>query len=308
MLFNTFWDLIAEVRKYPKKRLCVAAAADDTVLRAVKDAVATGIVDAILVGDMERIWNISVKISLDLRNIMVINESSPTKAANEAVRLVAEGGADILMKGMVNSSDFLRAVIQSGNGLVAGGILSHLAIFEVPGLNRLIFVTDGGLNIAPGLDQKVGITLNAIRFLQNVGIDQPRVAVLSTEQIRGGRLSSAEDAVKIKALAAEGKMEGALVEGPMDISTAVDYGEALRQGVDSPVAGKADLFIVPNIEVGNVFGKSILHLAGGKMAGLVLGAAKPVILTSRGDTPFSKLSSLAVACYFMMKITLGNRK
>lgn len=301
MLFNTFWDLIAEVKKYPKTKLCVAAAADENVLLAVKDALGTGIVDPFLVGDMERIWNISVKISLDLRGIKIINESNPLEASRQAVRLVGGGGADVLMKGMINSSDFLRAVIQPENGLATGKILSHLAIFEVPGLNRFLFKTDGGLNIAPDLDQKIKIKANAVDFLRAIGINRPRVAVLSTDPAGGERLPSAADAGKIKALAGSGGLQEAIVEGPIDMGIAVDYGEAVRQGLNGPVAGKADLFVVPNIEVGNAFGKAVIYFAGGKMAGLVLGAARPVILTSRGDSPFSKLSSISFACYYMMK-------
>ncbi|MFZ5633774.1 MAG: phosphate acyltransferase [Bacillota bacterium] len=297
-MFSTYRELIAEVKRLPRMRLCVAAATDEMVLLAVKNAVSEGIVDPILVGDVERIWKIALKISFYPRGIKVINESNPIEAARLAVRLVSSGEADVLMKGMINSSDFLRAVLQPEWELVTGSILSHLAIYEVPGFNRLIYMTDGGLNISPDLEQKQKLTANAVAFLRTIGIKQPRVAVLSTELMGGGRLHSAAEAEKLKAMAMEGKLGEAVVDGPMDLGTAVNYGEAEMQGLDSPVAGKADLLVVPNIESGNVLGKAIIHFAGGKMAGLVIGASKPIVLTSRAETPFGKLTSIAFACYY----------
>ncbi|MFZ5651512.1 MAG: phosphate acyltransferase [Bacillota bacterium] len=300
-MFTTFRDLIAEVRKYPKMRLCVAAAADEMVLLAVKDAINAGFVDPILVGDMERIWRISLKISFYPRGVRIINESNPVVAARTAVGLMGSGEADVLMKGMVNSSDFLRAVLHSGHGLASGSILSHLGIFEVPGYNRLIYMTDGGLNISPDLDQKKKIIANAVSFLRAIGIEKPRVAVISAESMDSGRMQSAVDAGILKSVAAEGLFGECHVEGPIDLGAALDIGEAESREVESPVAGKADLIVVPGIEVGNLMGKTIIHFGGGKMSGLVIGASKPIVLTSRAETPFGKLSSIAFACYYNIK-------
>lgn len=304
-MFTTFRDLIAEVRKYPKMRLCVAAAADEMVLLAVKDAINAGFVEPILVGDMERIWRISLKISFYPRGVKIINESNPVEAARTAVGLVGSGEADVLMKGMVNSSDFLRAVLQSHHGLVKGNILSHLGIFEIPGFNRLIYMTDGGLNISPELDQKKKIVASAVDFLRTIGIDQPRVAVITGESIRGGKMQSAVDAGILKDLASEGFFGRCHLEGPVDLGPALDIEEAEAQGMESPVAGKTDLLVVPSIEVGNIMGKTIIHFAGGKMSGLVIGASRPIVLTSRAETPFGKLSSVAFACYYNIKKSEG---
>ncbi|MFZ5647439.1 MAG: phosphate acyltransferase [Bacillota bacterium] len=293
------------MRKYPKMRLCVAAAADEMVLLAVKDAINAGFVEPILVGDMERIWRISLKISFYPRGVKIINESNPVEASRTAVSLVGSGEADVLMKGMVNSSDFLRAVLQYDHGIVSGNILSHLGIFEVPGFNRLIYMTDGGLNISPDLEQKKMIIANAVDFLSAIGIERPRVAVISAESMGNGKMQSALDAGMLKDLASEGFFGDCHVEGPIDLGTALDFGEAEAQGVDSPVAGKADLIVVPSIEVGNLMGKTIIHFAGGKMSGLVIGASKPIVLTSRAETPFGKLSSVAFACYYNIKKNKG---
>lgn len=301
MAFSTFRELISEVKRLPRMRLCVAAATDEMVLQAVKNAVSEGFVDPILVGDVERIWKICLKISFSPGGVKMINESNPIEAARLAVQLVNSGGADVLMKGMINSSDFLRAVLRPEYSLATGSVLSHLAIYEIPGFTRLIYMTDGGLNISPGPDQKKRITANAVDFLKAIGISRPKVAVLSPELMVDGSLPAASDAEKIKAMAAEGQIEGADIDGPMDLGAAINYEEAELHGAGSPVAGRADLLVVPNIESGNVLGKTITHFAGGKMAGLVVGASRPIVLTSRAETPFGKLSSIAFACYYSIK-------
>jgi len=300
-MFNTFREVIAEVKRHPRMKLCVAAAADEMVLQAVKDAVNAGFIDPILVGSEEKIWKLSLKVSLDMKGVEIINEANPVEAARRAAQITGSGGADVLMKGMVNSSDFLRAVLKPDQGLTTGRALSHLGIFEIPGFNRLIFMTDGGLIISPDLEQKKQIILNALDFLQVIGLDTPRVAVLSAESMSGGTIQSAEDAKKIRQLALEGYFGKSVVEGPVPLGPAIDIEEALLQGMDSPDAGKADLLVVPGIEVGNVMGKTIIHFAGGRMAGLVIGAAKPMVLTSRAETPFGKLSSIAFACYYSIR-------
>ncbi|MHB8916777.1 MAG: phosphate acyltransferase [Desulfocucumaceae bacterium] len=300
-MFRTFRDVITEVKKHPRLRLCVAAAADDKVLQAVKNAVDESIVEAILVGDVERIWRLCLKIGFYPRGVKVINESSPADAARLAVSLVGSGKADILMKGIINSSDFLRAVLWPESGLVTGNILSHLAVYEVPGFDRLVYMTDGGLNISPDLEQKIKITLNAVDFLRTIGLDRPRAALLSAELKGGGRLQSAVEAEKLVALAAGGTIEGVDIDGPMALDLAVNSNAAELWAAGSPIAGKADLLVVPSIEAGNVLGKTIIHFAGGVMAGLVLGASRPVVLTSRAETPFGKLSSIALACYYSIK-------
>lgn len=305
-MIDTFRAVISEVKKYPRMRLCVAAAADEMVLQAVKDAVQQGLMDPILVGDVEKIWKICLKIGFSPEGIKIINESNPVEAAHMAARLAGSGEAEVLMKGMVNSSDYLRAILRPEYGLVSKSILSHLAVYEIPGFSRLIYLTDGGLNVSPDLEGKKKIIYNSVDFLSTIGVERPRVALLSAGIKGGGSLQSAGDAGKLKDLADGGMFAGADIYGPMTLDSAVSYADAERQGIDSPVAGRADLLVVANIEAGNVLGKTIIHFAGGKMAGLVLGASRPVVLTSRAETPFGKLSSIAFACYYSIKKAQGH--
>jgi phosphate butyryltransferase len=293
--FENYHQLITAVKQYPKCRMCIAAAAEETVLQAVRDAKKEELVDFVLVGDEERIWRMAMTAGLNLQGIEVINVRDPLEAASVAVRETSAGRADILMKGMVNSSDFLRAVLDPAGGMRTGQILSHLAVYEIPGYYRLIYMTDGGLNVSPDLQQKKGITENAVRFLHRVGLDMPRVAVLTANEKVNPKVQSTVDAHELALMGQRGEIEGAVIDGPMALDVAINSDAAVHKGIESPVAGKADLLVVPNIEAGNLLGKAIIYFASGKMAGLVLGAAKPVILTSRNEPPYGKLASIAMA-------------
>lgn len=296
MSFENFYQVIAAVKELPSCRLCVAAAAEEAVLEAVRDSRKEGLVDFILIGPEERIWRQAMTVSLNLQGIEVIDEPDPIQATHRAVREVAAGRADILMKGMVNSSDFLRAVLNPEGGMRRDRILSHLAIYEVPGYYRLIYMTDGGLNVSPNLEQKKAITLNAVEFLQAVGIDQPKVAFLTANEKVDPKMPSTVDAQALKEMAPQA-FPGAIVDGPTPLDIAVSLEAALHKGIESPIAGKTDLLMVPNIEAGNLLGKAIIYFAGGRMGGLVLGASRPVILTSRNEPPMGKMASIALAAY-----------
>jgi len=262
-----------------KIRLCVAAAAEETVLEAVRDSRKEGLVDFVLVGPEEKIWRMAMTVSLNLQGIEIIDVAEPLEATRRAVKEVSAGRADILMKGMHRDC-----------------ILSHFAIYEVPGYYRLIYMTDGGLNISPSLKQKKAILGNAVVFLHAIGIAEPKVAVLSANEKVDPKMPATVDALALKEMAPLA-FPGAVVDGPTPLDVAVSFEAALHKGIDSPVAGKADLLMVPNIEAGNILGKAIIYFAGGRMAGLVLGAARPVILTSRNEPPMGKMASIALAAY-----------
>lgn len=296
MAFENFYQVITAVKKLPPTRLCVASAAEETVLEAVRDSRREGIVDFILVGHEENIWRQAMTVGLNLQGIEIIDEGDPIEATRRAVREVSSGRADILMKGMVNSADFLRAVLDPAGGMRREGILSHFAIYEIPGYYRLIYMTDGGLNVNPTLDQKKAILTNAIEFFHAIGIAQPKVAVLAANEKVDMRIPATVDAQALKEMAAE-TFTGAVIDGPTPLDVAVNLESALHKGIDSPVAGIADLLMVPNIESGNILGKAIIYFAGGRMAGLVLGATRPVILTSRNEPPMGKIASIALAAY-----------
>lgn len=307
MDFENFRQVFAEVKSYKKSRLCVAAAAEDKVLQAVRDARKEELVDLVLVGCEETIWRLACTVSLNLKGIEIINVKDPREAAHRAVAEVASGRADFLMKGMVNSSDFLKAVLDPGAGLRTAKILSHLAAFEIPGYYRIIYITDGGFIIAPNLQQKKAIIENSVEFLHSIGLTRPRVAVLSANEQVNPKMPVTVDAVQLKIMAEKGDISGAEVDGPMALDVAISREAADHKKITGPVAGRADLLIVPNIEAGNLLGKAILYFAGGKMAGLVLGAAKPVILTSRNETPYGKLASIALAAYSVVRQKAGGQ-
>lgn len=301
MSFESFRQVTAELKRYRKTRLCVAAAADDKVLQAVREARKEDLVDFVLVGPEETVWRMAMTNGLNLKGIDIIDVKDPVEAAARAVGEVARGGADFLMKGMVNSADFLRALLNPEGGLRSGGVLSHIAAFEIPGYYRLIYLTDGGLHINPDVSQKKAIIENAVRFLHSVGLDQPRVAVLSANEKVSSKMPSSVEADQLKQMAARGGITGAVVDGPLALDVAISLEAAEHKHIQSPVAGRADLLVAPNIEAGNLLGKAIMYFAGGKMAGLVLGAAKPVVLTSRNETPYGKLASMALAAYSVVR-------
>lgn len=301
MSFENFHQVITALKELPRRRLCVAAAAEETVLQAVRDCRREDLVDFVLVGPEERIWRMAITVSLNLQGIEIINVADPVESTRRAVREVAAGRADFLMKGMVNSSDFLRAVLDPEGGMRRDRILSHLAVYEVPGYYRLIYMTDGGLNVGPNLEQKKAILQNAVEFLQAVGIAAPKVAVLTANEKVDPKVPSTVDARELKLAAEKGEIPGAVVDGPAPLDIAISLEAALHKGIASPVAGKADLLLVPNIEAGNILGKSMIYFAGAKMAGLVLGASKPVILTSRNEPPVGKMASIALAAYSLAR-------
>lgn len=291
--FGNFTDILAICRKLGKVRISVAVAQDEDVLRAVWAARDAGIADAVLVGDRGRIEAIAAKA--EVGSLDIVHEPDEVAAARRAASLVREGRADALMKGLVNTSDFLRAVLDPDSGLRKGSLLSHLAAFEVPGLSKLMFHTDGGINIAPGLEEKKAILLNALGALARVGIREPKTALLSANEQVNPKMPSTTDARALVEMRARGEIPAGILEGPIALDVAVSRRAAEHKKIRSEISGDADLFLVPNIEAGNLLGKALVYYAKAKMAGLVLGAACPIVLTSRSETAEGKLHSIALA-------------
>lgn len=295
MQFKNFNQVLDVVKSLPKLRVSVANAQDEKVLLALKKAIQEGFVEPVLVGSRSEIERVAWDVAFDLKGIEIW-ESDALGAPEVAVKLVRGDFCQVLMKGLVNSSTFLKAVLNGEWGLRTGKILSHLAIYEVTGYDRLLFLTDGGLNIAPDLEMKKQICQNAIDFAHSLGITLPKVAVLSANEQVSPKMPVTLEAQQITQMAQRGEITGALVDGPLALDIAISKEAAEHKGIKSPVAGQADILLVPNIEAGNLLGKSITYFAGGLMAGVVLGAGAPVVLPSRADTPQGKLLSLALAC------------
>lgn len=293
-MVKNFTDVLNAVKGMPVRKVAVAVAQDDAVLEAVKGAKDQGIADFILVGDQDKIARVAAKNGVALDGLEIIHQPDDRRAAYDAVTLVSGGKADFLMKGLINTADLLRAVLDKEVGLRTGRVLSHAAVLEVPGYERLFIVTDGGMNIAPTLSQKADIIQNSLALARAMGIDVPKVAVLAAVEAVNPDMTATLDAAALAKMADRGQIKGAVVDGPLALDNAVNLEAAKHKGITSPVAGAADILVVPDIEAGNMLGKSLVYFAGGRMAGLVLGAAKPVIVTSRADTYEGKILSIAL--------------
>ena len=295
MRFSGFDSLVDRAKSLGRAKVAVASAADKEVLEAIKLAEEEGLISPVLVGDIEKIKYFAQEIGLELEGSELIHETNPLAAAHRAIDAVIEGQAHFLMKGLINSSDFLRAVLRPERGLRTGRLLSHLAAFQVPGFSRLLFVTDGGMNIAPNLEQKREILQNSLLYLKDIGMDSVNVIVLTANEVVNPKVPSTMDAQALAEMNQAGEFPGAIVEGPMALDGAVSAVALKHKGIASQINGDVDLFLVPTIEVGNVMGKSMVYFAGATMAGIVLGAQVPIVLTSRNDTPRSKFMALTMA-------------
>ncbi|HHU69854.1 MAG TPA: bifunctional enoyl-CoA hydratase/phosphate acetyltransferase [Thermoanaerobacterales bacterium] len=294
-MFRNFDEMLEKAQKLPKSSISVAAADDIDVLKSIKDAAEKGLVDPLLVGNRKKIEELSSQIGLKISKEHIIDISNPIEAAEEAVKLVRNGDADIIMKGMVTSSDFMKAVLSSDYGLRSGKIISHLAAYDIPNFGRVLFLTDGGINIAPDLNQKVEILQNAVDALVNLGFTEPKVAVLSAVEFVNPHMEATIHGAALSKMAERGQIRHAVIDGPFALDNAINLEAAKHKGIYGPVAGNADILLVPNIESGNILGKSIIYFAKGVMAGIVLGAAAPIVLTSRAETAYGKLCSIAMA-------------
>ena len=294
MPVRTFAELLEEAQAKGRKWVAVAAGHQSEVMLASLDAEVAGLAEVILVGDSEKIRQIAIEEEFDISRMEVIHVPEPREAAWQVMKLVSEGKADIAMKGKVETSDFLRAALSKELGLRVGRLFTHVAAFEIPGFDRLIFISDAGVVVAPTLEQKVQIVQNAIDVAHAMGISLPRVAVLAATEVVNPKIPSTLDAANLSKMADRGQIQGGLVDGPLALDNAISPESARIKGIKSEVAGYADILIAPDIEAGNVLAKAITYFAQGKMAGVVVGARCPLILPSRSDTREAKLVSLAL--------------
>lgn len=291
---KTFSDVVARCKALGKTTLSVAVAEDPDVMGAIRSAQEEGIVEAVLVGDERRIRPLAQ--AAGIRDPRIVHEPDEAAAALHAAALVRDGGADALMKGLVNTSDFLRAVLAPESGLRAGSILSHLAAFEIPGQPKLQYHTDGGINIAPALAEKKAILLNALGALARLGLREPKIALLSANEKVNPKMSSTTDAEALVGMRKTGEIPAGILEGPIAFDVAVSRHAAEHKGIESRISGDVDLFLMPNIETGNILGKALVYYGNAKLAGIVLGARCPIVLTSRSESSEGKLHSIALAC------------
>lgn len=294
MVIKDFKDLQARLKNGPKRTVAVAAAADAEILRVIRILREEDLGDAILVGEEETLKQMCADAGI--KDPVIVPAKNDEEAAAIATKLVHDGKADVLMKGLVNSSVFLHAVLDKETGLRSGKLLSHLAAFEIPGQNRLHFHTDGGMCLAPDFEQKEQILENALDALHKIGYDEPKVAILTANERVTPQMPATVDAAKLAEKNRNGEITGCILEGPIAFDVAYSKEAANHKHMESRISGETDLFLVPNIESGNMLGKSLLYGAHAHMAGVILGARNPIVLVSRADDATAKLNSLALAC------------
>lgn len=294
-MINTLDEIVEAVRDRPIKTVAVAVAGHESVLSAVKQAGERGIAEAVLVGDRNEIAEAAEEAGLDLADVSVIDEGNDLAAAATATALVSSGKADILMKGQIHTDDFLRAVLDKERGLRAGHVMSHVFILETTHLGRFTLVTDGAMNIAPDLVQKADIILNAVYLAQLLGVETPKVGVLAATELVNPDMQATVDAAVLSKMSERRQFPSCQVDGPFALDNAVSGLAAEIKRISGPVAGNADILLVPNIEAGNMLAKSFVYLAQGRVAGVLVGASAPVVLTSRADSAEAKLYSIATA-------------
>ncbi len=294
-MIKNFQELINVAKKQTMMKLAVAAAQDEDVLIAVCGAAEMGIVEPILVGEAAKIKEIADKNGLDVSKFQLVESPSLTEAARISVGLVSDGKADFLMKGLIDTSILLKAVLDKEIGLRTDSLLSHVMLYHTPNYHKLLFLTDGGMNIEPSLEEKAMILKNSVKVAKSMGIINVKVACLAAKEKVNFKMKATIEADRLKKMGNDGEFgEGVIVEGPIAFDLAVSKEAAKIKKFDSEVAGDADVILVPTIEVGNGIGKSLAYMANAESAGIIMGAKAPVLLVSRADSHEAKLNSIAL--------------
>ena len=300
---KSFEELISKANQKTLKKVSVSNAQDEPVLQAVKAAKEQNIATAILVGDEAKIREIAASIDMDLTDYEIINEPDTEAAALKAVELVHNGKADILLKGLLETKTFLKSVLNKEVGLRTGKMLSHVCVFEIEGINRLLFFTDVAFNTYPTLADKVNIINNAVEVAHACGIECPKVAPLCAVETVNPKMQPTVDADNLTKMYEGGDFKGCQIYGPLSMDLAIDPEAAVHKGVTNPVAGHADILLFPNIDAGNITYKILVRTAKVKIGNVLVGTSAPVVLTSRSDDFETKLNSIALATVIAGSIT-----
>ncbi|EIT87313.1 phosphate butyryltransferase [Fictibacillus macauensis ZFHKF-1] len=287
--------VVSAISEQAKKIIAVAHAEDEEVILSVKEAYNLGLASFRLYGDEQAIQRLLHKHELQRSHELEVFPTDAAHASLEAVKAVHFGDAHILMKGHVPTATLMKAVLNKEYGLRTGNVLSHVAVFEVPGYDRLLFITDSGMNIAPDVTQKAQIIENAAAVARGMGVPLPKVAVLAAVETLNPAMSATTDASLLTTMNRRGQLQGCIVDGPLALDNAINLHAAKMKHIDGEVAGRADILMVPSIEVGNVLYKSLVYFAHAKNGGMIAGAKAPIVLTSRSDSAQSKLYSIALA-------------
>ena len=299
---KSFDDLVAAARWRGPVPVVVAAAHDPEVLKAVSRAQAEGMVEATLVGDwpaMEayaaQLGSSQPEIAHILSRAEIVHEPDPHGAALKAVSMARAGEAAVVVKGQIKTADLLSVALNRHVGIRGRGLLSHVAIYELPGVDRLIYLSDSGVVVYPDVVQKLAIINNVVAVAHLFGLAEPKVAILAASETVHPHIPASIDALALAKMAEQGWVQGAVVDGPLGLELAISSRAAELAEVESPIAGLADILIVPNVEAGNIVAKGLLYFAHARMAGLVVGARVPILISSRADSADTRYFSLAMA-------------
>ncbi len=291
-----FDALLAKISECSMKKVSVANAQDDAVLEAVRAAKDKNIADAILVGDEDKIKEIAASKNIDVSDFEMVDVKDMIEAARTAVKLVHDGKADMYMKGLIDTKDFLRSVLDKEVGLRTGNPLSHVAVFEVEGYDRLLFLSDVAFIPYPTLEDKVGIIKNTVEVAQACGIACPKVAPVAAVEVVNPKMPVTVEAAELTKMNEEGQIEGCIVDGPLSLDLAIDPEAARHKGATGrKIVGDADVILFPDIHAGNLVYKCLVHTANVKNGCILTGTKAPVILTSRSDEFETKVNSIALA-------------
>lgn len=294
MSFKQLKDLYDLAKLGDRKRIAVVCPYEDDALGALSLAVQQQLVTPVAYGNESLIRRRAQEFQISLDGFEFCDFSDDQAAVDEAVKAVSSGNCQVLMKGMIKTAKLLKSVLNKEWGLRGKGLLSHLGLIQPRNLDRVLAVTDGGMNTYPDLKAKVGIVENAVQCFHKLGVANPLVAVLAAVEVVNPDMQATLDAASLVAMNQRGQLTGCVVDGPLALDNAISLESAKIKGIESPVAGRADILLVPQIEAGNMLAKTEVFIAGGAMAGVVLGAKAPIVMTSRFDSVESKLYSLAL--------------
>lgn len=296
MDLKNFNDLIIKVKDNDNiKKVAVVAAQDEHTLEAVFRARRDHIVKPVLIGDKPKIKDILKSLNVEFDEDEIIHVSSDFEAAEKAVEFINENKADFIMKGKLQTADLLKAVVNKEKGLRTGKVMSHVAILEIPSYHKLISVTDGGMMMYPNVEEKKEIIENVVDVFHKLGYKCPLIAVMTAVETVNPKMPETVDADVLKKMNQSGKIKDCIVEGPISYDLIMNKESASIKGYNSPVTGNADILISPNITTGNLLSKALIESAGAKMAGMIVGAKVPIVLTSRGSTSEEKYLSLVLS-------------
>jgi phosphate butyryltransferase len=295
MRITTFDEMVSRARKVGPVQIAVAAAHDPEVLKAVDQAQREGIVETTLVGDWPAIEAYAAQTGVELSGTDIIHEPDLRLAARRTIGLARSGQVGVVVKGQIKTSELLSTALNREVGIRGPGLLTHVAIFELPGMDRLVYLSDSGVVVYPDVYQKLEIINNVVAVAHLFGVTEPKVAILAASETVHPKIPASIDALALAKMAEQGWVEGAVVDGPLGLELAISPQVARLEQSDSPIAGLADVLIVPNVEAGNIVAKGLLYFAHARMAGLVVGARVPIIISSRADSAETRYLSLAMA-------------